>query len=106
MTLFSEEELTDFAFEAAKTYWASSFPSFDDGSGVKPVLTKARSEVSPVIIPRQLHNNDLNNALLEAGVGTSYSVTRDALALYPYLSATFYLNKPVGNINGVQIRNG
>jgi hypothetical protein len=66
-------------------------------------LTKVGADVGLVFISGQLHNNDLNIALLEEGVGTSYGVKRDALTLYPYLSATFYLNTPVGNINGVQI---
>jgi hypothetical protein len=101
--LFSKEELTNFAFDVAKKWFDDFFSSVNDGSSVKPVLSKANADVSLVVIPGQLHNNELNDALLEAGVGTSYSVKRDALTLYPFLSATFYLNKPVGNVNGVQV---
>ena len=98
----SKEAFTSFAFDVAEVFCGSFFVTAGEGF-VRPELLRSRFDVGLLMIPEQMYNNPLNNELLEKGLGTSYSVKRDALTLYPLWTAIFYFSTPVGNVDGVQV---
>jgi hypothetical protein len=98
----SDAEFADFAFEVANVFCESFFAPAEENF-VRPDLLRSRFEVGLVMIPGQIYNNPLNDELLEAGLGTRYSVDRDASVLYPLWTAKFYFSETVGNVDGVQV---
>jgi hypothetical protein len=107
-SVLSEEEATSMAFDVAKAYSLNRTWYQTDENNVttvvKPDWSQMMSDVGFNMIPGQIYNNSLNDALLAKGVGVNMgNTTRNPLALYPFWSTIFFFTKPMGNIAGIQV---
>jgi len=106
--VFSSKEAMSFAFDTAKKYTKDMSPIHTENTNGKLAevtidWSHPQYDGGLVFVPGQIHNNALNNELLEQGTGTKYSVSRNPLILYPFWTAHFYFSPAIGRIGGVQV---
>jgi hypothetical protein len=69
-------------------------------SSTDPAWGNFTPDVELNLIPGQIYNNTLNNAIGAASMGNT---TRDPLTLYPIWNMIFYFSKSVGDAVGIQV---
>ena len=100
LSVISKDEATSIAFTAAKNYFATLQIKTSNGSILTELEWSQRLDVDLGMIPGQIRNDSANDDLQDINMGNT---TRNPLALYPIWQAIFYFNKPVGNIDGIQV---
>ena len=95
----SKDEATNIAWTAAKNYNLTLVYN-NTPTQVMPDWTNMTYSIALNMIPGQIYNNSLNNAMNFASVG---NLTRNPLALYPLWQAVFYFSKSIGETVGIQV---
>jgi hypothetical protein len=96
-TGISKDEALAIGWKTAQSYEESVTGI---ASSIDPAWGNFTPDAELNMIPGQIYNNTLNNAIGAASMGNT---TRDPLTLYPIWNTVFYFSKSVGDAVGIQV---